>query len=78
MSAKASPEALLATYLGQDAARRILFGETSRARGRLVRAGIFYADLKGFTVLTDRLPAERVIEHLNGSFFQAACEASGR
>ncbi len=68
MSGKASPEALLATYLGRDAARRVLSGETSRGQGRLVRAGIFYADLKGFTTLTDRLPAERVIAHLNDYF----------
>jgi adenylate cyclase len=68
MSGKASPEALLATYLGRDAARRVLSGETSRGQGRLVRAGIFYADLKGFTALTDRLPAEQVIAHLNDYF----------
>ena len=53
MSGKASPEVLLATYLGRDVARRVLSGETSRGQGRLVRAGIFYADLKGFTALTD-------------------------
>ena len=68
MSGKASPEVLLATYLGRDAARRVLSGETSRGQGRLVRAGVFYADLKGFTALTDRLPAERVIGHLNDYF----------
>ena len=68
MSGKASPEVLLATYLGRDVARRVLSGETSRGHGRLVRAGIFYADLKGFTTLTDRLPAEQVIGHLNDYF----------
>ncbi len=68
MRHKASPEALLATYLGRDAARHILSGETSRGQGRHVRAGIFYADLMGFTALTDRLPAEQVIGHLNEYF----------
>ncbi len=68
MSGKASPEVLLATYLGRDAARRVLSGETSRGQGRLVRAGVFYADLKGFTALTDRFPAERVIGNLNDYF----------
>lgn len=68
MSAKASPEDLLAIYLGQDAARHVLSGETSRGEGRLVRTAIFYADLKGFTALTERLPAERVIAHLNDYF----------
>ncbi len=68
MSGKASPEVLLATYLGRDAARRVLSGETARGQGRLVRAGIFYADLRGFTALTDRLPAEQVIAHLNDYF----------
>ncbi len=68
MRGEASPEALLATYLGRDVARRVLAGETSRGQGRLVRAGIFYADLKGFTAFTDRLPAEQVIGHLNDYF----------
>ena len=68
MTGKASPEVLLATYLGRDVARRVLSGETTRGQGRLVRAGIFYADLKGFTALTDRLPAEQVISHLNDYF----------
>lgn len=65
MAGTAPPEALLAMYLGQDAARHILSGETDRGKGTQVRAAIFYADLKGFTALTDRLPAERVIAHLN-------------
>lgn len=68
MRDNASPETLLATYLGRDAARRVLSGETSRGQGRLVRAAIFYADLKGFTALTDRLPADEVIAHLNDYF----------
>ena len=68
MHDKASPEALLATYLGADAARRVLSGDTARGQGRHVRAAIFYADLKGFTALTDRLPAEEVIGHLNAYF----------
>ncbi len=68
MRDNASPEALLATYLGRDAARHVLSGETARGQGRHVRAGIFYADLMGFTALTDRLPAEEVIAHLNAYF----------
>ncbi len=68
MTVRASPEDLLVTYLGRDVAHRVLSGETSRGQGRLVRAGIFYADLKGFTALTDRLPAEQVIAHLNDYF----------
>ena len=68
MNDNGSPEALLATYLGRDAARRVLSGETARGQGRLVTAGIFYTDLKGFTALTDRLPAEQVIAHLNDYF----------
>ena len=68
MSSKPSPEALLTTYLGRDVARHVLSGETSRGQGRHVRAGIYYADLKGFTALTDRLPTEEVIAHLNDYF----------
>ena len=68
MSSKASPERLLAMYLGQDVARHILSGETSRGHGTQVRAALFYADMREFTALTDRLPAEEVIGHLNAYF----------
>jgi adenylate cyclase len=59
---------LLATYLGGDAARRVLSGEIERGRGERIRAAILLADLRGFTALSDRLPAEEVMVLLNDYF----------
>jgi adenylate cyclase len=59
---------LLETYLGGDAARRVLSGDVTRGRGKRIRAAILLSDLRGFTALSDRLPAEQVIALLNDYF----------
>ena len=59
---------LLDTYVGPDAGRRILAGEIERGQGKRIRAAIMLADLGGFTEMTDRLPSEQVIAHLNEYF----------
>ena len=59
---------LLETYLGGDAARRVLSGDVTRGRGERIRAAILLSDLRDFTALSDRLPAERVIALLNDYF----------
>ena len=46
---------LLATYLGADAAARVLGGAIERGRAETVEAVIWYSDLEGFT----RLPTGR-------------------
>ncbi len=59
---------LLETYLGRDAARRVLAGKTKRGEGRRIRAAILLADLRDFTAMSDRLPAEEVIALLDDYF----------
>jgi adenylate cyclase len=59
---------LLETYLGPNAARRVLAGEAERRTGTHVRAAILLCDLRGFTALSERLPAEAVISHLDDFF----------
>ncbi len=59
---------LLDTYVGPEAGRRILNGEIRRGMLEVIRAVIFYADLRGFTSSTDRLARERVVEMLNAYF----------
>ena len=59
---------LMETYLGRDAARRVLAGEVARGSGTRVRAAILLCDLRGFTAMSDRLPAETVIAHLDSYF----------
>ncbi len=61
-------QSLLETYLGGDAARRVLSGDVTRGRGKRTRAAILLSDLRDFTALSDRLPAERVIALLNDYF----------
>jgi class 3 adenylate cyclase len=59
---------LLRVYLGKSAARRVLCGEVLLGQGSRVHAVVWYSDLRGFTALADRLPAERVIAILNAHF----------
>ncbi len=49
---------VLETYLGRDAGRRVLTGEIERGSAEAIRAVIWFADLRGFTRLTDSLPRE--------------------
>jgi adenylate cyclase len=61
-------ENLLDTYLGPQAGRRVLAGQIQRAQGEQLRAVIMMADMRGFTALSDRLPATEVIELLDDYF----------
>ena len=47
--------------------------------GELVRATAMFVDLRGFTALTEKLPAERVVELLNEFYaiVERVCEAEG-
>jgi adenylate cyclase len=65
---------LLDTYVGPNAGRRILAGEIERGKGERIRAAIMLSDLGGFTEMTDRLPSEQVIAHLNDYFGIMATE----
>ena len=57
--------ALLETYLGRDAATRVLGGNIVRGRTDTIRAVIWYSDLQGFTRLTDTLPRPEILILLN-------------
>jgi adenylate cyclase len=59
---------LLDTYLGPQAGRRILAGQIHRAEGERLRAVVMMTDLRGFTALSDGLPAEEVITLLDDYF----------
>jgi adenylate cyclase len=59
---------LLATYLGNDAAARVIAGHAQRGSVTRRAAVIFYADLRGFTTFADNTAAEEVTRRLNGCF----------
>jgi class 3 adenylate cyclase len=46
----------------------VLAGEIKRGAGEPLRAAILATDMRGFTSLSDRLPAERVVEIVNAWF----------
>ena len=61
---------LLATYLGPNAAKRVLRGDFRRGTGETMRAAIWYCDMRGFTDLSDVLPPREVVDLLD-RFFEA-------
>ncbi|WP_123194046.1 adenylate/guanylate cyclase domain-containing protein [Pannonibacter phragmitetus] len=70
---------LLDTYVGPRAGSRVLQGSIKRGGGELISAVISFADLRGFTTLSNRLPGEKLIELLNTYFgaMASAVEAHG-
>jgi adenylate cyclase len=56
--------ALMETYLGRDAGRRVLSGRIVRGIAERIEAVIWFSDLRGFTRITDTAP-EQVIPLLN-------------
>jgi len=59
---------LLDTYVGNRAGARILGGQIRRGHTDTMHAAIWLSDLRGFTALSDRLPAEIVVDILNHYF----------
>ena len=59
---------LLDTYLGRTIGRHILNGEVQRRQGEAVRAVLLATDLRGFTNLSDGLPAGDLLELLDDYF----------
>jgi len=56
---------LLDTYVGNSAGERIMGGQIRRGHTETMNAAIWLSDLRGFTALSDRLPAETVVDILN-------------
>ncbi len=67
-------EAVLDTYVGRLASGRILAGSILRGQGERIDAVIWFADLRGFTALSDLRPTGDVIAALN-QFFDALAGA---
>ena len=57
---------LLATYLGADAAGRVLGGDVERGKVEMIHAVIWYSDLAGFTRLADRIAGAGMLQLFSG------------
>jgi adenylate cyclase len=70
---------LLDTYVGRQTGGEIMAGNILRGHGRTLRAVILMTDLQGFTALSNSLPRDTLIEHLNSYFdaFGQPVEAEG-
>ena len=56
---------VLETYVGRDAGHRVLTGAIERGSAEAIRAVIWFADLRGFTSLTDTLPRDVLVATLD-------------
>lgn len=56
---------LLETYLGRDAATRVLRGEIERGRTRKLQAILWFSDLRGFTKIADQSGPDHLVPLLN-------------
>jgi adenylate cyclase len=68
MRLRRTASVLLDTYVGNRAGERILGGQIRRGHAETMEAAIWLSDLRGFTALSDRLPAETVVDILNQYF----------
>ena len=78
MSRRRLTQLLLETYLGPDAGQRVLGGTIERGQGETINAVIWFSDLRGFTTLSDSLPAEEIINLLNDYFENIAIAVEER
>lgn len=67
-------ETVLNTYVGPRAGSRVLEGTTRRGQGETIKAIISFADIRGFTRLSNSVPADMVVMLLN-KYFGAMTEA---
>jgi adenylate cyclase len=59
---------LLGTYLGEDAGRRVHAGAVTRGSVEKLNAVLWYADIRGFTPISDSAPGSVVVDLLNDVF----------
>jgi len=65
---------MLTTYLGHDAAQRVLGGNIVRGRADPIRAVVWFSDLVGFTRISDTVGADGMLALLN-DYAEAQVEA---
>ncbi len=59
-----SAESLLRTYLGDGPATRVMAGAIRRGDWIEIEAAVLLTDLRGYTTLSEQLPADQLLDHL--------------
>ncbi|HEV8677961.1 MAG TPA: adenylate/guanylate cyclase domain-containing protein [Stellaceae bacterium] len=72
LAARATLTAVLEAYLGRRSAARVLAGPLRRNVGETIRAALLYADLRGFTTLSETAAPAAVIGALGAWFDRIA------
>jgi adenylate cyclase len=72
IAARATLTAALDAYLGRRSAARVLAGPLRRDIGETIQAALLYADLRGFTALSESNPPAAVISALDAWFDRIA------
>jgi adenylate cyclase len=72
LSARATLTAALEAYLGRRSAARVLAGPLRRGVGETIQAALIFADLRGFTALSESNPPSAVIAALDAWFDRIA------
>lgn len=60
--------ALLNTYLGERTGSKVLNGQIMRGDGEVIEAALWFSDLRDFTLHTETLPDDQLLELLNQYF----------
>ncbi len=72
LAARSTLAALLETYLGRRSARQVLAGRLRRETGETIRAVLLYADMRGFTELSEATAPRAVVAALDAWFDRIA------
>ncbi len=72
IASRSTLAALLETYLGRRSAAQVLAGRLRRDSGETIRAALLYADLRGFTALSESIPPHEVVATLDAWFDRIA------
>ena len=72
LAARAALTALLEAYLGRRSAARVQAGALRRGTGETIRAALLYADLRGFTALSETTEPTVMIAALDAWFDRVA------
>ncbi len=72
LTARATLTAALEAYLGRRSAARVLAGPLRRGIGETIQAALLFADLRGFTALSESHPPSAVISALDAWFDRIA------